>query len=83
MQETGRKYRNNGPDFNDLLPDLSDPATLGCLLALVQKAWAGFCVQYMLADMEVVTIVSMDGTDTRFESFCDGGALVDALEAAP
>jgi hypothetical protein len=24
----------------DVLPDLTDPATLGCLLALVRKAWA-------------------------------------------
>ncbi len=25
---------------SDLLPDLTDPATLGCLLALVREAWA-------------------------------------------
>ena len=27
--------------WDDLHPDLSDPATLGCLLALVRRAWNG------------------------------------------
>jgi hypothetical protein len=34
------KTRSVGQMFlKDLLPDLSDPATLGCLLALVREAW--------------------------------------------
>jgi hypothetical protein len=38
------KTRSVGSMFTkDLLPDLSDPATLGCLLALAREAWgAGF-----------------------------------------
>jgi hypothetical protein len=37
------KTRSVGHMFTkDLLPDLSDPATLGCLLALVREAWGDF-----------------------------------------
>ena len=38
----GHTYRTDGYDsdsLRDCVPDLSDPATLGCLLALVGEAW--------------------------------------------
>lgn len=64
------------------LPDLSDPATLGCLLALVRKArfaptaWVWFST----AEGWVVT----DGTGIRLgASATEAEALVCALEAAP
>jgi len=51
------------------LPDLSDPATLGCLVALVRKAWPQRQREY---------------TDLRFwTNPGEGEALVAALEAAP
>jgi hypothetical protein len=71
-------------------PDLTDPATLGCLLALVRQAWGAplaqaspalppadgpwFC--YLNADT--------DGDDRRrFVGPTEAAALVAALEAAP
>lgn len=36
----GPPYRDLAAALNrEILPDLTDPATLGCLLALVRKAW--------------------------------------------
>ena len=71
----------------DALPDLTDPATLGCLLALVREAWGkedmnavrlfrdGFrkwCVEY-----------DDDATDAASYGPTEAEALVAALEAAP
>jgi hypothetical protein len=70
----------------DALPDLTDQATLGCLLALVRKAWddetlsiawaAGgwYVVQRVLRAIEALRWI-----DTATEA----EALVAALEAAP
>ena len=68
------------------LPDLSDPATLGCLLALVREAWS-----------DPTLCVVLDTSDGRWHVGCwddgmamrgSGGAteaeaLVAALESAP
>jgi hypothetical protein len=66
----------------DHLPDLTDPATLGCLLALVREAW-GDPRAYMRASFGWEWI-----TDYCVEKWPPGGeteaeALVAALEAAP
>lgn len=72
------------------VPDLSDAATLGCLLALVREAWAGdewISVTYARQERRWV-VVSCHGS-----ALLNGGryiygateaeALVAALEAAP
>ena len=59
------------------LPDLTDPATLGCLLALVREAWDD---RYLCASLSPRKLWMVDGWslhDTEAE------ALVAALEAAP
>jgi hypothetical protein len=72
------------------LPDLSDPATLGCLLALVREAWEDPHL-YTLHDIHW-TVRLRDGVTTAFEPEDDSWvgtgateaqALVAALEAAP
>jgi hypothetical protein len=70
------------------LPDLTDPATVGCLLALVREAWGQ-------EDMGAVRIfrdglrkwcVEHDEDDAQAGAFygpTEADALVEALEAAP
>jgi hypothetical protein len=70
-----------------VLPDLTDPATLGCLLALVREAWGmptGITVTY--SSDEGLWGVSWSGATHggccgRGET--EGEALVAALESAP
>ena len=69
-------------DGASMLPVLTDPATLGCLLALVREAW-GDPRAYMRASFGWEWI-----TDYCVEKWPPGGeteaeALVAALEAAP
>lgn len=69
------------------LPDLTDPATLGCLLALVREAWGmptGITVSY--SSDEDLWGVSWSGA--THGDWCGRGkteaeALVAALESAP
>ena len=77
-----RQERNNIIILPDELPDLSDPATLGCLLHLVREAWEEATV-YVEHDkcrrrpwVAILPMLVID-CDTEAE------ALVAALEAAP
>lgn len=78
---------NNVVRDADALPNLTDPATLGCLLALVREAWdmpTGITVGY--SDDEALWGVSWAGA--THGGWCGRGkteakALVAALEAAP
>lgn len=72
-------------------PDLSDPATLGCLEHLVREAWKGCTVdieQYPSGwwGVGVLGIESSNVVELEFRSGIPGvlaEALVGALEAAP
>lgn len=75
-------------------PDLSDPATLGCMLALVREAWECAVIltpDYELYDEEVQQgphIIGWRAVETvRWMTVGEGAteaeALVAALEAAP
>lgn len=72
-----------------LLPDLSDPATLGCLLALVREAWGEPSLIAAMWDDPTWRVWDwcrngLIGSPRRLgEGIGEAGALVAALEAAP
>lgn len=64
----------------DLLPDLTDPATVGCLLALVREAWSDpMLFAFSDAFPDRWTVVNVDCGHHATEA----AALVAALEQAP
>lgn len=74
-------------DFGLRVPDFTDPATLGCLLALVREAWKdpALCVVF---DREAyrewcVGKFEHDRTFLGRYGFTEAEALVAALEGAP
>jgi len=72
----------------DWIPDTSDPATLGCLLALVRKAWGDERISAAFAKAEgrfviVDSLCSAMLADGRyFYGDTEAEALIAALEAA-
>jgi hypothetical protein len=74
--------------YNDRCLDLSDPATLGCLLALVRKAWGDerISVAFAKAEGRLVIIEShcnaMLANNRYFYGDTEAEALIAALEAA-
>jgi len=70
-----------GCALSETLPDLSDPATIGCILALVRTAWGNdsVCV-YMYGR---AWNVMASGSITEHFGATEIEALLAALEAAP
>ena len=67
----------------DALPDLTDPATVGCLLALVREAW-GDPFLCPAADRETGWWLNGYAAVDYLQSYrSEAEALVAALEAAP
>lgn len=73
---------------SDVVPDLTDPATLGCLLALVREAWNDPTVRtsYVTAHYPhrwVALRSGLLGWKAKAYGNTEAEALVAALEAAP
>lgn len=85
----GDCYQETGLPGPEVVPDLRDPATLGCLLALVREAWGDptihlTCVDSLEAgqyDWSVRSVADKWSSDLLSDS--EAHALVAALEAAP
>ncbi len=71
------------PTSSDVLPDLTDPATLGCLLALVREAWGDPHVCSGFRQFSLHPVVWVPSQDKHFSGTTEAEALVAALEAAP
>jgi hypothetical protein len=71
-------------DTSGCFPDLSDPATLGCLLALVREVWNDSSVGIFRSALgqEWCVLIQKGGLQ-GFHAPTEAAALVAALEAAP
>lgn len=67
----------------DALPDLTDPATLGCLLALVREAWVqDDLVAFRFGEQWCTEVTPQEGLHYVYGA-SEAEALVAALESAP
>lgn len=88
LEDVNGRVERGRPLYPDALPDLTDPATAGCLLALVREAYGepGIGFEYdAVLDLWGVYAPNKGvwGTRQRGSAKTEAGALVAALEAAP
>jgi hypothetical protein len=82
---SGHSQPSGWNEVSTVLPDLRDPATLGCLLALVREVWKSPVAQVSpsLPDGYLWTCYINDEAEDRlFREKTEAEALVRALEAA-
>ena len=70
-------------NWEEVLPDLTDPATVGCLLALVREAYRCPTLHAWYSRQLGCWVVSVNGQEIDVQESSEARALVAALEAAP
>jgi hypothetical protein len=78
----GPVLRSDFDGYMSGIPDLTDPATLGCLLHLVREAWSSKCFARPTHDGFTVMRGSGAGMGKISDGRTEAEALVAALEAA-
>lgn len=72
--------------YDGIIPDLSDPATIGCMLSLVREAWRDDGIAATIVrdarDGDYWKLLPVEHAYPAFAS-TEAQALVEALEAAP
>lgn len=84
LTDVGERVTDPGIFYLGTLPDLSDPATLGCLLELVREAW-GTETAWVEPGHDGLweMCIYVSGAPRLLESYqTEAEALVAALEAA-
>ena len=87
LTDTGVRLGARNGEVTIVAPDLSDPATVGCLLALVREAWP--CAGSAVSPMQYMNrwFVDLPGNESAEEcsiiSSSEVEALVLALEKTP
>jgi hypothetical protein len=84
----GMPFKHVPPNPRDAWPDWTDPATLGCLLALVRSAWGdpfGCMEAFPQPPAETTWVFGVHHGQRllHFSGDTEAEALVAALEAAP
>lgn len=71
-------------DWKNALPDLSDPGTMGCLLALVREAWEDPHVYVLACASDWFTVCSPNAKGGKWLALppIDGSTEAEALVAA-
>ena len=75
-------YNHRRSHLKSELPSLTDPATLGCLLALVREAWNDAKVHVLYVD-GLYRWECADRHNVHGSGQTEAEALIDALEYAP
>ena len=85
LTDFGERVTHPDIRYIGTLPDLTDPATIGCLLALVREAWGEpvGCIDYNGEDWEFYKRVGERVWKCVAAGPTEAAALVAALEAAP
>ena len=84
LTDVGERVTDAEASYLGTLPDLEDPATLGCLLVLVREAWDDQTIAARFSDEHGHWAV--DGNRFSGCALCcdtEAAALVAALEGAP
>lgn len=86
VDESGQPFvdcTDTTDDWSNLLPDLTDLATVGCLLVLVREAYRCPTLHAWYSRQLGCWVVSANGQEIGVQESSEARALVAALEAAP